>query len=82
MLTADKVKILSTFNTKDIVSVLNRSGYYGVSFKTTEFIGITTGMEFCYRITFYDDMTGNDRIKQSKVFLSYNAETDSVTADY
>lgn len=80
MLTADKVKLLTTMGPTQLKMTLASSGYTGASFKSATFLGITNGGQFCYQVTFYDDAgTGEE---QGKVFVKYDHVNDSVTADY
>ena len=80
MITADRLKTLTSFTPKALAHGLAASGYTGVSFETAEFVGITNGGQFCYRVTYYDDNTEQNEV--GKVFLTYNAEMGSVSVDY
>jgi hypothetical protein len=81
MLTADKVKTLTTLDPTGLAKFLASSGYTGASFKSATFIGITNGGQFCYQVVYYDD-TGTGENEVGKVFLEYDHVNDSVTADY
>lgn len=81
MLTADKVKMLTTLGPTGLVMFLASSGYTGCSFKQSKFLGITNGGEFCYQATYFDD-AGTGEEETTKVFLKYNHVSDSITADY
>lgn len=78
MITADALTTLTTFSTKSIERALAISGYTTASFKTSEFVGITNGRQFAYKVTYYDDAIEKDQAGQ--VFLTYDAGT--VTADF
>lgn len=80
MITADHLKNLSSYRARDLNRVLWVSGYTKVTVKTAKFVGLTNGGQFCYSVTVADDPELG-RLPQGKVFLSYDAETDSVTAD-
>jgi hypothetical protein len=81
MITADKVKTLIEFGPKGLAVILDKSGYHGASFKTAQFVGITNGGQFAYKVTYFDkENTGKDQV--GKVFITYNFETDSIVADY
>lgn len=83
MLTADKIKILTEFGPKGIAATLAKSGYTGAAFKAAKFLGLTNGGEFCYEVTYYDDGGGpEETLEAGKVFLSYDPNTDTITADY
>ena len=81
MITADKVKTMTELGTKGIAVFLAKSGYTGAAFKSAKFLGITNGGQFCYSVTYYDD-AGTGEVETDKVFISYDHETDSITADY
>jgi hypothetical protein len=81
MLTADKVKLLTTMGATQLRLSLASSGYTGVSFKSAKFLGITNGGQFCYQVTYFDDAgTGED--ETGKVFVTYDHANDRITADY
>jgi hypothetical protein len=81
MLTADKVKLLTTMGPTALKLTLASSGYTGQAFKSAKFVGITNGGQFCYQVTYFDDAcTGKDEI--GKVFVAYNHANDSITADF
>ena len=79
MITAEHLKNLSSYRARDINRALSISGYR-VTVKTAKFVGLTNGGQFCYTVTVKDDAELG-RLPQGKVFLTYDAETDSVTAD-
>jgi hypothetical protein len=80
MLTAEKVKVLTTLDRSALARILDKSGYSMCSFKSAEFLGITNGGQFCYKVVYFDDAgTGEDEV--GKVFVSANAN-GSVTADF
>ena len=81
MLTADKVKLLTTMGPTALKMTLASSGYTGNAFKTAKFLGITNGGSFCYTVTFFDDAgTGED--EEGKVFVNYDHANDRITADF
>ncbi len=51
VITADRLKTLTSFTPKALAMGLAQSGYTGVSFETAEFVGITNGGQFCYKVT-------------------------------
>jgi hypothetical protein len=63
-----------------ISAALARSGYVGVVIDAAEFVGITTGSEFCYKISFFDEVLGEQRT--GKVFLTFDPASNEVTAEY
>jgi len=80
MITADRLQTLISFTPVALARGLAQSGYHGVSFKTAKFLGITNAGQFCYSVTYYDDMIGEE--VTDKVFLTYDSELGSVTVDY
>ena len=79
MITAEHLKNLSSYRARDLNRMLSISGYRA-KVKTAKFLGLTNGGQFCYTVTVADD-PDLGRLPQGKVFLSYDAETDSITAD-
>ena len=81
MITADVVKQVTTMGPYALSRVLALSGYTGASFKSAEFVGITNGGEFAYKVIYHDDAgTGEDEV--GKVFVKYDPITNKVSADY
>lgn len=81
MITADKVKILTSQTPTGLSQILNHSGYKGCFFKRAEFVGITNGGQFAYKVTYHDD-AGTGKEEVDKVFLSYRNDTGIITADF
>jgi hypothetical protein len=82
MITAEKLRELISYTRGDLARILRDSGYTGCSFQTAEFLGITNGGDFCYKVTYWDDGGGPDdnTLAADKVFVKYSAGT--VTADF
>lgn len=81
MITAETLKQLTTIDKYALSRVLHISGYTGASFKSAEFVGITNGGEFAYKVVYFDDAgTGKDAV--GKVFVKYDPTTNQVSADY
>ena len=81
MITADRLQTLISFTPRALAMGLAQSGYTGVSFETAEFVGITNGGQFCYKVTYFDD-AGTGEVETGKVFLTYDSGLGSVTVDY
>ena len=81
MILADTLKTLTSFDRKGLARVLDKSGYSMCSFETAEFLGMTNGGEFCYKVTFHDE-EGMDEDAVGKVFVKYNTENHAITADF
>lgn len=80
MITAETLKQLTTMGPYALARVLDISGYTGAVFKSAEFVGITNGGEFCYKVTFYDEEGMGEGV--GKVFVKYDPAANKVTADY
>jgi len=78
MILADTVRTLTTLTATSLAQVLTHSGHRDRVFTTAEFVGLTNGGEFAYRVTFPD--ANRDRLGQSKVFVRYDAVTGYMTA--
>jgi hypothetical protein len=81
MITAETLKQLTTMGSYSLSRLLAVSGYTGASFKTAEFVGITNGGEFAYKVVYFDEAgTGKDEV--GKVFVKYDPTNNQVSADY
>ena len=78
MITADTLKVLTTFTVRALYRAALDAGYKGANFSSCKFIGITNGGQFCYTAVF-QVKGGTD---STKVFLDYNHTMDRVFADY
>lgn len=81
MILADTLKVLTTMGTKDLSRVLDVSGHQQCSFKTSQFLGITNGGDFCYKVTYLDQFNP-DKDAVGKVFVKYDTEKHAITADF
>lgn len=80
MITADTLKTLTSFTPIALAKGLEISGYKGAEFKSAEFIGITNGGQFCYKVKSFDKVLGEDTV--GKVFLTYDRDLGSVKVCY
>jgi hypothetical protein len=81
VITAEALKQLTTLRPYALSRLLAISGYKGASFKSAEFVGITNGGEFAYKVVYFDEAgTGEDEV--GKVFVKYDPTTNKVSADY
>jgi hypothetical protein len=78
MILSDTVRTLTTLTPTSLAQVLAHSGYRDNLFKSAEFVGITNGGEFAYRVTWPE--ADRDRPGQTKVFVRYDAVTGYMTA--
>ena len=77
MITADTLKVLTTFTPRALNRAAVDAGYKGANFSSCKFIGITNGGQFCYMAVF-QVAGGTD---STKVFLTYSHAEDRVFAD-
>ena len=57
---------------------IRKTGYKNDQFVKSEFLGMTNGGEFCYKVEYIKD---ND-IRRTKVFVKYDSENDTAKVDY
>lgn len=82
MISPTVLKTLTSFKKRDLERILDESGYTGCSFKSAEFLGLTNGREFCYKIKYWDDGGGPcEGTVVGKVFVRYH-EDGTLTADF
>lgn len=78
MITADTLRTLTTFTAPALSRAINLSGYKGDKFTKAEFLGMTNGNQFCYKVVYIED----NKEYNTKVFLSYDPAEGKVIADY
>ena len=76
MITADKLKTLTTFTHHALQTALGKKAK-GLEFTGAKFLGITNGGQFCYTVV-YKVEEGTD---STKVFLTYDPTAGKVIAD-
>ena len=81
MITADDLYYLTSLTENELSSILNRSGYLDTNFDTVAFKGVTPNGDFCYIVTYTDDLT-HDGILFGHVFVKYDHDRDIVTAEF
>ena len=78
MITADKLKTLTTFTAHALQNSLGKK-VKDVEFVGATFLGITTGGQFCYSVVYKaDSFEGTD---STKVYLTYDPAAGKVIAD-
>jgi hypothetical protein len=80
MITADTLKVITSFDSMALTRAINTAGHKTDSFIDAQFLGITTGNQFVYGATYLDPETNNPKL--IKVFLTYNHETNQISAGY
>ena len=78
MITADKLRLLTNMPPVMLTEGIRQTGYKKDKFETAEFLGMSNGNQFVYKVSCIED---ND-IKECKVFVSYDPVTGKVTVDY
>ena len=78
MILADTVATLTTMDPKSLSKALAVTGYKDCRFDSAKFLGLTNGKQFCYSVTFTED----GELQTGKVFVSYDAATGFLVADF
>ena len=82
MIPADKVATLTSFNAMSLTRAIRNAGYNNDFFASAEFLGITNGGQFCYKVQYKDEGI----LTTSKVFVTYNPggplHGSFITVDY
>ena len=78
MITAEKLKILTSFPASALTECIQQAGYKGDKFTSSKFLGITNGGQFCYFCVFPVE----DGTDTTKVYLTYDPTKDQVSAEY
>ena len=76
MILAAELDKYTTLDRYEIVKVLARSGYTGLSFKSANFLGITNGGDFCYKVTYFDESGEGE--ETCKIYVNKSATGDMV----
>ena len=78
MITAEKLKMLTTMGPTMLAQVVQASGYKKDRVNEARFLGMTNAGQFCYEVD-YDDF---GTMTKCKLFVKYDQAADKVTADY
>lgn len=78
MITAQTLKTLTSFTAPALTRAINDTGYKGDTFLSAEFLGLTNGNQFCYKVTYKE----HGEMATGKVFLTYNPTHGTVIAEY
>ena len=78
MITADKLKTLTTMTPRALTQVVQASGYKQDKVNECRFLGMTNGGQFCYEVD-YDDF---GTLTKTKLFVKYDSGSGQITADY
>ncbi len=80
MISANQLQTLISYSPQQLSELLRQSHQGSVEFESVQFLGITNGWEFCYKVTpRIEEQRGAGR---GKVFLTYDHSTGSVIAEY
>ena len=80
MITAERLKTLTSFTAQGLTEGIRKTGYKTDKFNTAKFLGMTNGRQFCYSVTYTDMIEGDECT--TKVYISYNPTEDRVIVDY
>ena len=78
MITSATLKILCSFTAPELTTAINIAGHKGDMFESAEFVGMTNGGQFAYKVTIHED----GKEQNAKVFLSYDQAEDKILANY
>ncbi len=80
MITADTLKTLTTFTAAALTRAIQTTGYKRDKFNSAKFLGMTNGGQFCYSVTYTDEIEGDECT--TKVYVSYDPAEGKVSVDY
>lgn len=80
MITADTLRQCSWLNTLTLESLLRKS-YPEDRVITSDFVGVTNGGEFCYKIGYQDPDLNGQGLTYCKVFVRIN-DSGELVAEY
>jgi hypothetical protein len=78
MITATQLKMLSTRTATELTHMIQDSGYKIDSFTGADFVGMTNGHQFCYKVAYPFE----DGHATAKVFITFDPTTGKAIADY
>jgi hypothetical protein len=78
LITADKLSLLTRIPAVMLTEAIRQQGYKNDKFETAVFLGLTNAGQFCYNVSYIED----SKILNTKVFVTYDSATESVTVDY
>jgi hypothetical protein len=78
MITAEKLRALTTMGHNALTQGIQLAGYKKDKFHGCKFLGMTNAGLFCYAVAFVED--GNEH--ETKVFVKYDPTADRVSVDY
>ena len=83
MITADKLKRLTSLSAGQLTTGIRERGYKkDVFWGTPVFLGITNGWQFCYSVDYPDPDGEAGEYLTTKVYVSYDPTADRVLVDY
>ena len=78
MITANQLRLLTNMPPVMLTEAIQKTGYKTDKFETSEFLGLTNGGQFCYKVSYIEDNEFHD----TKVFVSYDPASGRVSAEY
>jgi hypothetical protein len=81
MVPAEIVQQLTKLGPRAVEAAFNAAGYQDMVLETAVFKGITASGKFCYTITWLDEADSPAVLATGQAYVSYNAETNVISAD-
>ena len=79
MITAKKLTELTSMTANMLTVHISKSGYKEDKFTDAVFLGMTNGHQFCYEAVYLND---ENKPAKTKVFITYDATREAITAEY
>ncbi len=79
MITAEMLQSCSSLTKDDLVQILDTSGYSMCAFETAKFLGLTDSGQYCYEVTFFDELERDWGV--GKIFVSATND-GALSAEY
>ena len=80
MISVHQLHTLISYGPEQLSELMRRAGLGEIEFASAEFLGITNGWQFCYKVTpRNEEQRGTGR---GKVFLTYDHATGRTLVEY
>lgn len=78
MIKAEKLQTLINMSPGALTEAIRKAGYKEDKFEISQFLGITNGGDFCYKVEYLEE----GEFQETKVFVRYDAANDRISVDY